>query len=96
MKQIELAGKSEDEIRQLLAKTPRQALLQLITRLVALEPHFTVTEFAQARRMTRDKVLKLIDARQLTPVHVPTERGDYRIPLSAVRDFDRRTAIGTR
>lgn len=93
MKQLELAGKSEAEIRRLLVNTPRKTLLQMIVRLVALEPHFTVTEFAQARRLTRERVLKLIGERKLAPVHVPTDRGDYRIPLSTATDFDRRTAV---
>jgi hypothetical protein len=93
VKRIDVVGKSREEIDALLAKTPRETLLQIIYRLATLEPHFSVREFAALRRLRRDTVLALIRDKKIKPIHTPTDRGDYRIPLSAVRDFDQRTAI---
>jgi hypothetical protein len=50
-------------------------------------------EFAARRRLTRNQVIKMIRDRKIPGVHVPTERGDYRISLSGALEFDRRTAI---
>lgn len=90
---LELRNKTPEEVQQTLAKTPRRTLVRMIYRLLTLEPHFSVQEFAQARGLKRDTVLSLIREKKIRPVHVPTDRGDYRIPLSAAEDFDRRTAI---
>lgn len=90
---LDLRNKSTEEIEEMLSNAPRKRLLSIIRGLVALEPHFSVQEFAQARRLKRETVLGLIRDKKIKPVHTPTDRGDYRIPLSAVQDFDQRTAI---
>lgn len=93
MKRIDVVGKSKEEIERLLAKTPRKTLLDIVAGLASLEPHLTVVEFAARRRLTRNQVIKMIRDRKIPGVHVPTDRGDYRISLSGALEFDRRTAI---
>lgn len=91
MEAIDLTGKSREQIERALAHKRRNELLDLIFSLITFEPHFSVATFAQRRQLTRATVLRLIRERILH-AHLPTGNG-YRIPLSAIRDFDRRTAV---
>lgn len=85
-------GKSREEIGEVLKSTPRQELLDIICALATPEPHYSPREIAQRRGLKKETILRLIREGVIAPVHAPTGK-DYRIPLSAIRDWDKRTAI---
>lgn len=91
MKAHELAGKTREALEATLQHKRRAELLDLIFSLINFEPHVTVETFAARRQMEPATVRRLIRDRKLR-AHMPVT-GKYRIPLSAIADFDQRTAL---
>jgi excisionase family DNA binding protein len=87
----DVRNKTREEIAKLLEKTPRPELYDLIYDLSSLEPHFSPAEVAARRGLKKHTILKLCRERKIG-FHVPTGR-DYRIPLSVMLEFDRKTFI---
>jgi hypothetical protein len=91
---VNLLGKSRAEVERALKNTDRPALLDLIVELVSVEPHFSVSQVARLRKLSRDTILAKIRAGEIKRVHKPVKNA-LRIPLSAIRDWDANTEIST-
>lgn len=89
---MNLIGKSREEIERALKDKGRPALLDLIFELASLEPHFSVSQVARLRKVSRDTILDKIRAGAIRRVHKPVKNA-LRIPLSAVRAWDAQTEI---
>jgi hypothetical protein len=89
---MNLIGKSRAEIERTLKDKGRPALLDLIFELATMEPHFTVSQVARARKVGRNTILDKIHKGAIRRVHKPV-KNSLRIPLSAVREWDAETEI---
>jgi predicted DNA-binding transcriptional regulator AlpA len=89
---VNLIGKSRADIEQALESKQRWELLDIIFSLAAMEPHFSVTEVARARKLSRDTILAKIRKREIPRVHRPVENA-LRIPLSSIHEWDRNTKV---
>ena len=89
--QIRLVGKTLQEIEEATRNKPRAELIEIIYTLATFEPMFKPEEIAVHRRMSKHKVLDLIRQRVLR-AHKPLRNG-LRVPLSAIRDWDRNTKL---
>jgi hypothetical protein len=89
-----LLGKSRADIERALKHRDRPALLDLICDLVTVEPHFSVSQLARLRKVSRNTILEKIKAGEIKRVHKPVKNA-LRIPLSAIRDWDANTEIST-
>jgi excisionase family DNA binding protein len=89
---VNLIGKSRPEIERALRNKDRPELLDLIFELSTMEPHFSVSQVARARKISRSTVLEKIRKREIPRVHRLGEHG-LRIPLSAVAQWDHNTQV---
>lgn len=88
----DVRNRTRDEIGGILKHTPRPELLDLIFSLSTCEPHYSPAELAKRRGLHKETILRLIKQGVIAPIHAPTGK-DYRIPLSSILDWDRRTAL---
>jgi hypothetical protein len=89
---MNLIGKSRADIERLLCNKDRPELLDLIFELVTVEPHFSVSQLARFRKISRDTVLDKIRNGEIAPVHRPVKNA-LRIPISAIVEWDANTKI---
>jgi excisionase family DNA binding protein len=89
---MNLIGKSRPEIERALRNKDRPELLDLIFELATMEPHFSVSQVARARKVSRDTILDKIRKREIPRAHRLGDHG-LRIPLSAVAQWDANTQI---
>lgn len=88
---MELPADSAKELDRLLRRKERHELHRLIAQLATLEVFFTPAEVAKARRLPPRTVSELCKRGEIR-AHQPLSKR-WRIPLSAVREWDRNTAI---
>jgi len=89
---VNLIGKSRAEIERALSNKCRPELLDLIFELSTMEPHFSVSQVARARKLSRDTILEKIRQREIPRVHRPVKNA-LRIPISAIHEWDHNTQI---
>jgi hypothetical protein len=89
---MNLVGKSRAEIESATRNKQRPELLDIIFELATIEPHFSVSQLARLRKVSRDTILEKIHRGAIRPVHKPVKNA-LRIPLRAVRDWDAQTMI---
>jgi hypothetical protein len=89
---MNLIGKSRTEIERALRNKDRPELLDLIFSLSTMEPHFSVSQVARARKLSRDTILDKIRKREIPRVHRPVKNA-LRIPISAIAEWDANTQI---
>lgn len=88
---MSLTGKTKEEIAKAVAGKTRAELVELLYSLATLEPMFSPEEVATRRDMSKRSVLRLVK-RGVLKAHKPFQNG-LRIPLSAVREWDRNTKL---
>ena len=89
---MNLIGKSRPEIERALRNKDRPELLDLIFELATVEPHFSVSQLARARKLSRDTILDKIRRREIPRVHRPVKNA-LRIPISAIAEWDANTQV---
>jgi predicted DNA-binding transcriptional regulator AlpA len=89
---VNLIGKSRPEIERALRNKDRPELLDLIFQLATMEPHFSVSQVARARKLSRDTILEKIRKREIPRVHRPVKNA-LRIPISAIQEWDQNTQV---
>jgi hypothetical protein len=89
---VNLIGKSRPEIERALRNKDRPELLDLIFELATMEPHFSVSQVARARKLSRDTILEKIRKREIPRVHRPVKNA-LRIPISAIQEWDQNTQV---
>jgi hypothetical protein len=89
---MNLIGKSRTEIERALCNKCRPDLLDLIFELSTMEPHFSVSQVARARKLSRATILDKIRTREIPRVHRPVKKA-LRIPISAIHEWDANTQI---
>jgi hypothetical protein len=89
---MNLIGKSRVELEHMLHNKCRPELLDLIFELATLELHFSVSQVARARKLSRGTILEKIHTREIPRVHRPVKNA-LRIPISAIHEWDRNTQI---
>jgi hypothetical protein len=92
---MNLINKSRTEIERALRNKDRPELLDLIFELVTVEPHFSVSQLARFRKVSRGTILDKIRNGEIAPVHRPVKNA-LRIPLSAIAEWDANTKIRDR
>jgi excisionase family DNA binding protein len=88
---MELAGKSREQIERATQHWQRHELIDALFKLANCEPWFSPQQVAALRGVSKYKVIDLIRSGVLR-AHKPLDN-QYRIPLSAVREWDRETAL---
>jgi excisionase family DNA binding protein len=88
---MDLIGKSREQIEAAIRDKPREALIDMIYSLATCEPMFKPQEVATRRGMSKRAVMRLIKKGELRAHQ--TLRNAVRIPLSSIREYDRRTAL---
>jgi predicted DNA-binding transcriptional regulator AlpA len=89
---VNLIGKSRTEIEHALRNKCRPDLLDLIFELSTMEPHFSVSQVARARKLSRGTILEKIREREIPRVHRPVKNA-LRIPISAIHEWDQNTQV---
>jgi predicted DNA-binding transcriptional regulator AlpA len=89
---MNLIGKSRPEIERALRNKDRPELLDVIYTLSTMEPHFSVSQVARARKLSRDTILEKIRKREIPRVHRPVKNA-LRIPISAIQEWDQNTQV---
>jgi hypothetical protein len=89
---VNLIGRSRAEIERALRNKDRPELLDLIFELSTMEPHFSVSQVARARKLSRDTILEKIRNREIPRVHRPVKNA-LRIPISSIAEWDANTQI---
>jgi excisionase family DNA binding protein len=89
---MKITGKTRTEIERALRDKDRPELLDLIYKLATMEPYFTVSEVARARKVSRDTILDKIRKREIPRAHRLGDHG-LRIPLSSIAQWDANTEI---
>lgn len=89
---MNLIGKSRPEIERALRNKDRPELLDLIFELATMEPHFSVSQVARARKLSRDTVLAKIRTHEIPRVHRPVKNA-LRIPISSIHEWDQNTQV---
>jgi hypothetical protein len=89
---VNVIGKSRTEIERALRNKDRPELLDLIFELATMEPHFSVSQVARARKLSRDTILDKIRNGEIRRVHRPVKNA-MRIPISAIAEWDANTQI---
>jgi excisionase family DNA binding protein len=89
---VNLIGKTRADIERALRNKDRPELLDLIFSLSTMEPHFSVSEVARARKISRTTVIEKIKKREIPRAHRLGDHG-LRIPLSAIAAWDANTQI---
>jgi hypothetical protein len=89
---MNLIGKSRAEIEHMLRNKDRPELLDLIFELSTMEPHFSVSQVARARKLSRGTILEKIHTREIPRAHRPVKKA-LRIPISAIHEWDANTEI---
>lgn len=88
---IQVIGKSREAIGQALRHKRPEELLDIIYELATLEPFFSPRTIAAARGVQLRRVVAMCRAGELR-AHKPSEKV-WRVPLSAVREWDANTAV---
>ena len=88
---MDLIGKSLEQIEVATRNKRRQELLEIIYSLATFEPMYKPDEIARRRRMSIGKVKDLI-RKGVLRAHKPLDNA-LRVPLSAIRDWDKETAV---
>lgn len=88
---IDLRGKSRDEIAELTKRWKPDRFVAALHELATIEPFFSPRTVAKAREMSPRVIAELCRSGVIR-AHRPLENG-WRIPLSAVREWDGRTAV---
>ena len=57
-----------------------------------MEPHFSVSQVARARKVSRNTILDKIRSHEIPRVHRPLKNA-LRIPVSAIHEWDSNTQI---
>lgn len=86
----DLAGKAEVLLRASLKRLRRDLLEGLVVRLLTVEPTLTPAQIATLRNKDRRTIVRLIQRKELPATRWTGK--DYEVPISAVRDRDRKTA----
>jgi hypothetical protein len=89
---MNLIGKTRAQIESALRNKDRPELLDLIFELSTMEPHFSVSQVARARKVSRNTILEKIRSREIPRVHRPL-KNSLRIPVSAIHEWDANTQI---
>jgi hypothetical protein len=89
---VNLIGKSRPEIERALRNKDRPELVDLIFELTTMEPHFSVSQVARARKVSRNTILDKIRSREIPRAHRPVKNA-LRIPLSAIHEWDANTQV---
>ena len=89
---MNLIGRSRAEIERALRNKDRPELLDLIFELSTMEPHFSVSQVARARKLSRDTILDKIRRHEIPRVHRPVKNA-LRIPISAIHEWDQNTQV---
>jgi predicted DNA-binding transcriptional regulator AlpA len=89
---VNLIGKSRTDIERALRNKDRPELVNLICELATMEPHFSISQVARARKISRTTVLDKVRKREIPWAHRLGEHG-LRIPLSAIVQWDKNTRI---
>jgi excisionase family DNA binding protein len=89
---MKIIGKTRMEIERALRDKDRPELLDLIYKLASMEPYFTVSEVARARKVSRDTILERIRKGEIPRAHRLGDHG-LRIPLSSIAQWDANTEI---
>jgi len=89
---MNLIGKTRTEIESALRNKERPQLLDLIFELSTMEPHFSVSQVARARKLSRGTILEKIRKHEIPRVHRPIKNA-LRIPISAIHEWDANTQI---
>lgn len=87
---MELDAEAERTLERLLSGKERSELVRMIKFLSVAEVFFTPAELAKARRLPRRTVVELCKRGEIRAHRVLSNR--WRIPLSAVHEWDRNTA----
>jgi excisionase family DNA binding protein len=91
---MKIIGKTRMEIERALRDKNKPELLDLIYKLATMEPYFTVSEVARARKISRATVLDKIQKREIPRAHRLGDHG-LRIPLSSIAEWDANTEISS-
>ena len=88
---INVIGKSREEIDQALRHKRPEELLDIISELATLEPFFSPRTIAAARGISQRRLVAMCKNRTIR-AHKISEN-NWRVPLSAVREWDENTAV---
>lgn len=88
---IQVIGKSREAIATALRKKRTEELFDIIYELATLEPFFSPRTIAQARGISQRRIVALCQARTLRAHKISDN--NWRVPLSAVREWDENTAV---
>lgn len=86
-----LIGKSREQIAQLTRHKRHEEMVDLLYLYTTLEPHYSPRDIAVARGVQLRRVVAMCRAGTLR-AHKPSEKC-WRVPLSAVLEWDRQTAV---
>jgi hypothetical protein len=89
---MNVIGLSRIQIERALRNKDRPELLDLIFELATVEPHFSVSQLARARKLSRDTILDKIRRREIPRVHRPVKNA-LRIPISSIAEWDANTQV---
>ena len=88
---MSLVGKSKEQIEQATRHKRREELIEIIYSLASVEPMFKPRELAARRGMSPRVIMKLIKQGRIR-AHKPLANV-LRVPLSAIREWDKNTAL---
>jgi hypothetical protein len=88
---LNLIGLSRDRIAAALARKRHDELIDIIAELATLEPHFSPRTVARARGLSQRRIVAMCRSQTLR-AHKPLPNG-WRIPLSAIHEWDAQTAV---
>lgn len=88
---IDVMGKTREQLGDLLGRKRPAELIDIIHELATLEPFFSPRTIARARGMSKRRIVKMCKDQELR-AHKPSPN-NYRVPLSAVREWDANTAV---
>ncbi|MEO6969873.1 MAG: hypothetical protein ABI217_03140 [Chthoniobacterales bacterium] len=88
---MDLIGKSYKEIETAVKGVKRARLVDLLKLHVTLEPFFSPEQIAKARQISIAAVMHRIKVTRQLRAYLIGNR--WRVPLSAVRDWDSQTRV---
>jgi acetolactate synthase small subunit len=89
---LNLIGKSRDEIARAVARKRPEELVDIITELATIEPHFSPKTIARARQMSQRRIVEMCRTGEMPGAHKPLANG-WRVALSGIRQWDESTAV---
>ena len=92
MIEIDVVGKSRDEINQATANVRRAGLLDLIHELANVEPHYSPRTIARQREMSPRRLVEMCKAGEMPGTHKPMQNG-WRISRSGLWEWDMLTCV---